>query len=67
MDQQRINSNLTNALSVMNKAVMNMLDRQAYMFNRLGDQKYYDLTMLDHDVLTQLQTMLDQMKKAINP
>lgn len=67
MDQQRINSNLTNGLSVINKALINILERQAYMFTQLSDQRYADLTMLDHKILTQLQTMLDQMKKAINP
>lgn len=65
MDQGRINLNLTNAISVINKAVLNMLDRQAYMFNKLGDAKYADLTMLDIHILRQLQEHLDKMKGRI--
>ena len=65
MDQSRINQNLTHAISGINKALTNAIERQEYMFRQFQDYKYADLCALDAIILKDLQQLLDRMKHLI--
>lgn len=65
MSQNIINQNLNNALSFINKALMNVLIRQNMIFSRQNDIRMTELIAMDMELLKQLQAQLDRMKIAL--
>jgi len=65
MTQERINQNLVNATSILNKALINIIDRQVIIFQSLQNPKMIDLSLLDLQVLRNLQEELDKMRARV--
>lgn len=65
MSQERINSNLVNSMSILNKALQNIIVRQQIILQHIGDVKNNDLATMDMQLLIELQLHLDEMKKRL--
>jgi hypothetical protein len=66
MDHQTaINHSVANSISILNKALMNIIERQIIIFGRQHDDKFVDLCMLDRSLLVELQAGLEKLKQYI--
>lgn len=64
-DQESLNKNLVNGLSVMNKALMSVIYRQKLIFDGFQDKKQSDLCLFDMNVLEDMQKVLERMKALV--
>lgn len=66
MDEQKlINQNLTNSISIINKSLMNLLERQMQVFQATKHTNFASLTALDLSALNTLQNSLERMKEYV--
>lgn len=68
MDQEQINRNLTNAISMVNNGLMSLQERMVIVLEQSSNPRaknLIELTLMDIHILNQLQASLTRMKELL--
>lgn len=68
MDQEQLNRNFTNALSMINNGLMSLQERMVIILQQSNNPRannLIELTIMDIHILNQLQISLTRMKELL--